>query len=134
MGEDDKIKNIKELIAEIRSSNATHTEKILKVGGHGTYFRALVAQVLWLTFLYLFAQEVVPVKSALVSNAIIVVFLTIYTFLWTIIKKKLPSWIDEVMRGEIFYKFNVAMINYSVTVLLICIFALLGFKYIMAAM
>jgi hypothetical protein len=128
--EEKKIKSFKEVHKAIQESNATFKEKMGKSGGSGAYFRALVAQVLWLTFLYLFAKEIVPVKDVLVSNAIIVVLLTVYSFLWTIIKKKIPSWIDEVIRGELFYKFDIILINYCIAILSAFVIILLGMRYI----
>lgn len=94
------------------------------------YFRALVAQILWLTFLYLFAKRVVPVKDVFLSNALLIVFLTIWSFVWGIIKRKLPPWVDEYMRGEAFYKFDISLVNYCIIALLLLIAVFSGHQYV----
>lgn len=125
-----KIKSIGGIKDSIRESNETYVQKIKTAGGYGVYFRALVAQILWLTFMYIFAKKVIPVKNVFLSNALLVIFLTIFSFLWSIIKKKLPPWIDEYVRGEVFYKFDISLVNYCIIALLILIAAFSGYQYI----
>ena len=103
---DKKIKNFKELWNFIEKSNKEYLERIRQGGGQNLYFRALTAQILWLFLFYSIVQKLVPIKNFLLSNALILIILGLLSFLWTVIKNKVPLWVSETIKGDFFLQFR----------------------------
>ena len=57
-----KIKNFKDFFSNIKDSNKRFFDNIKQNGGVNLYFRALTAQILWLTLFYNISILLIPVK------------------------------------------------------------------------
>ncbi len=106
-----KIKNFQELLRFIKESNRAYLKKINESGGTNLYLRALTAQILWLFLFYSIVQKLIPIRDFLLSNALFLVILGIFSFMWGIIKDKLPLWFSYIFKGEFFYNFDIKFLN-----------------------
>jgi hypothetical protein len=122
---DNKIKNCKDLFCNISNSNRDFIDKIKNGGGFNLYFRALTAQILWLTLFYNIGILIIPIKQFLLSNAILAIIIVLLTIVKGIIKDKIPDWVGHHIEGNFFYNCDVAFLNKWIIGMLACIAGLL---------
>ena len=123
------ITSIKAHIKEIVINHRAYTEELKNKGGYRFFLRALAAQILWLILIYNVGVRLVPIKESLLANVTFLLLLGIFSFLWKVIKDKLPSWIEEFVKGNFFYKCGLAYLNYWIGFLIFANIAL-SFNYI----
>lgn len=114
-----KINNCNDLLRNIHSSNRRFIEKVKNKGGLNLHFRALTAQILWLTLFYNVSILLIPVKGFLSSNSIFIILIALFELLKGIIFSKIPNWIDDSIKGNFFYNFNISFLNKWIVGLLI---------------
>lgn len=119
-----KIKSFKDLFGNIKQSNKNFFDNIKENGGVNLYFRALTAQILWLTLFYNIGILLIPVKQFLVSNAILVIVVILFALLKGVIIDKIPDWIDYYTKGNFFYKFDLYFLNKWILVLVLLVIGL----------
>ena len=119
-----KIKNLKELLAEIRKRHSEFRSRIDQVGGYALYFRALTAQLLWFLLGYIVISKLLPITDLVYSVSFLIIAGLSYR-LWPIIKLKLPDWVVYITKGEFFYDLDRQLLNSFLFVLaLLCVFSL----------
>lgn len=107
-----KIKKISDLVVYINNSNADFLVKIKDNGGTTLWFRALLTQILWLTFLYQIGILLIPIKEFLYKNILIVGLLMAFNLIWRALKDNVPYWIDDFLKGGVYYKCdNIKILN-----------------------
>lgn len=112
-----KIEKTCDLIAHIKLSNASFFAKIKDDGGYTVWFRALLAQILWLTFLYQISILVIPIKEFVSRNLLLVGILMVLNLIWRAIKENIPDWFDDILKGGIYYKCGLKMLNKMLLIL-----------------
>jgi len=95
----------------IKSSNDNFFAKVKDCGGYNNWFRALLAQILWLTFLYQISILLIPIKEFLARNILLVGILIGFNLVWRGIKDNMPDWFDDIIKGGIYYKCDLEMLN-----------------------
>lgn len=107
-----KIKKISDLVVYIKNSNVDFLVRIKCNGGMTLWFRALLAQILWLTFLYQIGILLIPIKEFLYKNILIVGLLIALNLIWRALKDNVPYWIDDFFKGGVYYKCdNIKILN-----------------------
>ena len=106
-----KIGSWSDLLSNVKDENKSFITKIKQNGGWNVWGRALAAQILWLTILYNIGILLIPVKDFLLSNGILVASVTFLVLLRGVIGDKIPSWVDDYVKGNFFSKFDVPFLN-----------------------
>ena len=129
-----KISNWSAFIRHIAKSNGQFLKSIDDVGGIDYYLLALAVQILWWLFIYLLTQHLIPIKNEILSGVTFISFIAgIRLLIWDpILKPKLPSWIDEVAKGDIVFSFSYNALKRLLTLLLVANLAVLFLPQILA--
>ncbi|MFZ5982477.1 MAG: hypothetical protein ACOYS2_02830 [Patescibacteria group bacterium] len=106
-----KIHSCRELFCATKEKNKKYLSKIRKEGGINLYMRALLAQVLWFALFYNLGIMLVPVKDAITSNAIVLATMSLIGALKAFIGDKIPSVVDDFIKGKFFYEFSLDFLN-----------------------
>lgn len=125
-----KINNCRDLFCDICQNNKNYFNKIKKNGGLNLHLRALIAQILWFSFFYNIGMMLIPVKDFFLSNTIFIVIITFSLLLRGVIGDKIPKWLDEYVKGDFFYKFDINFLNKWIVVLLFFIFGFMIYNHI----
>lgn len=123
-----KINNCKDLFCDIRKKNRRYFDRIKKDGGYSLYFRAIAAQILWLTLLYNIGMLLIPAKDYLLAHSILVYILISILLINTAAGNKILGEIKHYATGDFFHKFEINFLNRSILLLLLfsCIFIFLN--------
>jgi len=106
-----KITRPRDFVAYIKLSNKKCLANIKNSGGSNTWFRALLAQILWLTFLYQISILVIPIKEFIYRNLFLAGALIALNLIWRAVKEHIPDWVDDIFKGGVYYKCDLKMLN-----------------------
>ena len=109
-----RIEKPRDLWLYVRESIVRYVADISQKGGISLHVRRITAQILWLLLGYLVIKKLIPITDVFLSNSIIAVFLALLSQLWSVIQKRVPEFITEFIKGDIFYSFEGRILNLTI--------------------